>query len=93
MLSPAPESNDPLDVDLPCPGNETAAGCGYNLRRLPGDPVRCPECGAQYARASVRMAVLEHNLRGFADPPAGTAILAWVTLRQLAARDDGIGGG
>jgi hypothetical protein len=33
------EFNDPLDEDLFC------LFCGYNLRGLSGNPVRCPECG------------------------------------------------
>jgi len=32
--NPAPE-----DIDLYC------LNCGYNLRGLSGDPIRCPECG------------------------------------------------
>ena len=31
--------------DTPCPA------CGYNLRGLTGDPLRCPECGAETTRA------------------------------------------
>ena len=34
---PAPRS---LDIDLYC------LSCGYNLRGLSGDPIRCPECGS-----------------------------------------------
>jgi len=33
------ESQEPIDRDLYC------LHCGYNLRGLSGDPVRCPECG------------------------------------------------
>ena len=36
---PAPPSAIAIDEDLYC------LGCGYNLRGLCGDPVRCPECG------------------------------------------------
>ncbi len=28
------------------------AGCGYDLRGLPGDPVQCPECGALVGRSA-----------------------------------------
>lgn len=31
--------------DTPCPA------CGYNLRGLTGDPLRCPECGTETSRA------------------------------------------
>lgn len=34
----AADSAAPLDIDLYC------LNCGYNLRGLPGDPIRCPEC-------------------------------------------------
>jgi hypothetical protein len=37
----------PLDIDLHC------LHCGYNLRGLPGDPVRCPECFHENARADL----------------------------------------
>lgn len=42
MLQPPsqPSSSHPIDRDLYC------LICGYNLRGLKGDPVRCPECGA-----------------------------------------------
>lgn len=36
---PPPELPPALDRDLYC------LTCGYNLRGLSGDPVRCPECG------------------------------------------------
>ena len=44
----------PFDHDLSCPN------CGYNLRGLWGDPLRCPECGHVYAR--------EYLLREFGLP-------------------------
>lgn len=41
--SERPEAAPVLDRDLYC------IECGYNLRGLSGDPVRCPECGLQNA--------------------------------------------
>ncbi|MCK4341416.1 MAG: hypothetical protein KAY37_06805 [Phycisphaerae bacterium] len=37
--APEPEAARALDRDLYC------LTCGYNLRGLSGDPLRCPECG------------------------------------------------
>jgi hypothetical protein len=37
---PPPGSPSVIDRDLHC------SACGYNLRGLSGDPVACPECGA-----------------------------------------------
>jgi hypothetical protein len=37
----------PLEIDVACPG------CRYNLRGLFGDPLRCPECGERYDRATL----------------------------------------
>jgi hypothetical protein len=41
ISGPAKPGDRPLDEDLYC------LKCGYNLRGLTGDPVRCPECGFQ----------------------------------------------
>lgn len=38
------EGADPIETDLYCPQ------CGYNLRGLSGNPVRCPECGEESDR-------------------------------------------
>lgn len=38
----------PIARNTPCPK------CGYNLRGLAGDPVRCPECGNKTRRARLR---------------------------------------
>ena len=45
--------------NLPC------LNCGYNLRGLPGDPVRCPECGEENSRADLLLppALVEKQLR------------------------------
>lgn len=38
-MEPHASSSPPLETDLYC------MRCGYNLRGLSGDPIRCPECG------------------------------------------------
>lgn len=43
--SAAPET--PICFDARC------RRCNYNLRGLAGDPVRCPECGREHARAEL----------------------------------------
>ena len=44
----APDTPPALDEDLYC------FTCGYNLRGLPGDPVRCPECFDAFSRTLLR---------------------------------------
>ena len=39
-----PPPDSPIEIDLYC------LKCGYNLRGLSGDPVRCPECGCHSSR-------------------------------------------
>lgn len=47
-MQPSPtEPTAPLDIDLYC------MRCGYNLRGLAGDPIRCPECAQQNAIETV----------------------------------------
>ena len=41
-------ADQPVSTDIAC------GACGYNLRGLLGDPVRCPECGEQATRAELR---------------------------------------
>lgn len=75
MMPAEPPTEEPIDVDIPCPA------CGYNLRGLPGDLIRCPECGARSLRRSVWQAMLRrHGQMHFADPPILAFLCAWVTL-------------
>lgn len=39
----------PIAHDVPC------SACGYNLRGLAGDPVRCPECFHEHPRESLEL--------------------------------------
>jgi hypothetical protein len=41
------------EIDLYCPG------CGYNLRGLEGDPIRCPECGKENRRWALEVTEAE----------------------------------
>ncbi len=82
----------PPDFDLPC------LKCGYNLRGLAGDPIKCPECGYEnpFGDAAVPKAALEARLRKtetslaicvgailFGTPPAALlAVIWWETLRD-----------
>ncbi len=51
------QPDQPLDCDVRCAG----PGCGYNLRGLVGDPIRCPECGATVTRAMLRARLAGHR--------------------------------
>jgi hypothetical protein len=83
-----PEPPGALDQDAYCPG------CGYNVRGLAGDPIRCPECGNRYARAELRwpkqrrvMTRLERcqrNLKANADICAAATIPGLFALLVLA---------
>lgn len=48
-VGPARDVAGALDEDLYC------LSCGYNLRGLSGDPVRCPECGQFNDLGTVRL--------------------------------------
>lgn len=55
-----------IDVDLYC------MHCGYNLRGLSGDPVRCPECGKHNERGElvVPAAMITRALREMETAPS-----------------------
>lgn len=71
--------------------------CGYNLRGLSGDPVRCPECGQSHERAALEIpaTAIRAALRRLETAPAynflglvGAPLLAWAiypAARQNAA--------
>ncbi|MBU0637398.1 MAG: hypothetical protein KKB50_00920 [Planctomycetes bacterium] len=64
-----------LNVDLFC------LECGYNLRGLPGDPIRCPECGFQNPVGDVELpaAVIAAQLKQMETAPA-VSVLALLFL-------------
>lgn len=39
----------PFNFDAPC------RGCGYNLRGLSGELIRCPECGREHSRTELEL--------------------------------------
>jgi hypothetical protein len=48
-VAPALAAGSPEGEELFC------LHCGYNLRGLPGDPLRCPECGSEFPREELRL--------------------------------------
>ncbi len=46
--TPPPATANVEDIDVYC------LNCGYNLRGLSGDPVRCPECFSEASRQELR---------------------------------------
>lgn len=75
MPEPSPDAGSmPIDRDTLC------LCCGYNLRSLTGDPVRCPECGSLNPRGDIRLhdAEIAWQLRAMETAPAvcvGAALL------------------
>ena len=61
-----PESSPALDRDLYC------LTCGYNLRGLSGDPLRCPECGKLNPLGDVEIPaeIISRQLRRMETAPA-----------------------
>ena len=71
------DAHAPLDIDLYC------LNCGYNLRGLPGDPIRCPECGQSSSIAVLRAArrrVYERVLRGLDSDASFCGVFGGVIL-------------
>lgn len=90
MAGPAHDAGT-IERDLYC------LTCGYNLRGLSGDPVRCPECGQSQERAALEIpaTAIRAALRQLETAPAynflgllGAPLLAWAiypSVRQNAA--------
>lgn len=80
------EFDDPLDEDLFC------LFCGYNLRGLSGNPVRCPECGKHndVRQITVPASMIRAALRRMETAPAAcvgctTALIALAFLASIGA--------
>ncbi len=63
------DENGAIDEDLYC------LSCGYNLRGLTGDPVRCPECGEfnSLGMAAIPAEMIRQALRKMETAPTGCA--------------------
>lgn len=72
-------STNPLDFDVAC------LSCGYNLRGLGGDPVRCPECGRgnPIHVFEVSEAQVYAQLRKLESPATICLVLTVITLAAL----------
>ncbi len=72
----ADAAQGPVDFDIYC------LRCGYNLRGLSGDPIRCPECGDLNPRgdASIPAAHISGQLRRLESSLAGCVALLLVAL-------------
>jgi hypothetical protein len=77
-----PASDAAIDIDLYC------LHCGYNLRGLSGDPVRCPECGYRNPRGDVELPAdqIRRQLRRMETAPAvSVAGLIFMLLAAVPA--------
>jgi hypothetical protein len=69
----------PIDRDLYC------LTCGYNLRGLSGDPVRCPECGNlnPLGDAEIPAKIISFKLRVMQTAPTGCVLAVIFFLPSL----------
>ncbi len=79
-----PVSDGAIDENLYC------LTCGYNLRGLSGDPVRCPECGDLNDLGAVQIPanLIKHALRSMETAPTvctACALTMFVVVASLAA--------
>jgi len=70
--------NAPIEIDLYC------LECGYNLRGLSGDPVRCPECAFLNPIGDVELPapIISKQLQRMETAPA-TSVLGFLLLLPL----------
>ncbi len=97
-MSAAPDPPTPLEPLAALDRDAFCPGCGYNVRGLAGDPIRCPECGTRYARSELRrpkqplvMTRLERcqrNLKASADLCALATLPGLLALWVLFTGDD-----
>lgn len=69
-------NSGPRDFDVYC------LECGYNLRGLSGDPVRCPECGYDNPMGDLEIpaAIIREQLDKMETPPAMCVLMVLVML-------------
>lgn len=72
-LTPALSPDGSIDEDLYC------LECGYNLRGLSGDPIRCPECGARNDLGTIAIPAIyiQKALREMETAPTGCVASAF----------------
>jgi hypothetical protein len=78
----ARDARGALDEDLYC------LTCGYNLRGLVGDPIRCPECGAanDLGTALIPAARIREALERMETAPTGCVAAAVIAATVVASR-------
>ncbi len=70
------DADGAIDQDLFC------LVCGYNLRGLSGDPVRCPECGSpnDLGKAAIPVQMIQRALRDMETSPSACAGFAFAAI-------------